>query len=235
MWQQLLNHIREDQAGLDRAIEAWTAGYALLGGRIFCGNGCSGCCTLAVNCTFTEAASIAKGLPPQLVAELDRHVAKLLENIRSAVDLKSYLQLQRNTIGPCPFLDKTGSCSIYSLRPFSCRALLATKENRWCSLDFAELSSGEKQQYVESLDRSVVAFPMHYAAMPQEMGEELETGALRHMAEQCGFSLYGNMPFLVWLEKEHHIRELISQGMNTTSEFLSRQEFDNHFLVSIAP
>jgi Fe-S-cluster containining protein len=233
IWTQLQKRLNENQEKLDCRTAAWSTGHGLTGGSVFCRKGCSGCCTLAVNCTFTEAVSIARNFA--VTQELHDHVANILKKIPTVNDLKSYLHLQRSAIGFCPFLEETGACKIYPFRPFSCRALLATKESNWCSVDFTTLSTAEKQQFLASLDRSVVAFPMHYAAMPQEMGRELEAETMNDMIEQFGFSLYGNLPFLVWLESEHNLSMLVPEGREKIVEFLEQNRLDNHFLVSIAP
>lgn len=231
MWQPLIDAVREQQALFDSEIQGWLDRYTHGGGRIFCGEGCSNCCTLTVNCTFPEALRVSASLTPRQTDRVREHAERLLLHVQEAVDLKSYLRIHRQKIGRCPFLDDAGSCNIYRERPFSCRALLSTKESRWCGLDFAQLSSEEKRAFVESLDQGITSFPLHYVAVTQDRGQALETGIASEMAKQFGFSLYGNLPFLVHLEREHHLSRIIPQGAEVTTSFLDQNGLLSPFLV----
>ena len=215
----------------DLQVREWLAAYRSRGGRIFCRKGCSACCSLAVNCTLSEAQAIARTLSDAQAAAVRGHVARLVAHLTAAPDLKAWLRLHRTAIGRCPFLDADGACVIYAVRPFSCRALLATKESHWCGVDFAGLTAAEKEAFVASLDTTVVAFPMHYVATTQELARELEIRASRRMAERCGFSLYGNLPVLVQLERDHRLSELVAQGETATVRLLERTAVDHPFLV----
>jgi Fe-S-cluster containining protein len=233
MWQVLKDDIRAQQALLDEETRKWLAGYARQGGKITCGKGCRECCNLTVNCTFTEALCVAETLTGEQAGRVREHAALLLEHIHEATDLKSYLRLHRQRIGFCPFLDADGACAVYAGRPFSCRSLLATKENRWCGADFSQLSSEEKRSFVESLDTTVTAFPLHYVAATQELGREQEARAARMMARQFGFSISGNFPFLIFLEQEYQLSKVIARGAEATAEFLEKKGLDNRFLITI--
>jgi len=233
MWQPLIDAVREQQAIFDREITSWADRYRRAGGKLFCDKGCSNCCTLAVNCTFPEALRISANLSEPRAARVREHASRLLTHVREVTDLKSYLRLHRQKIGSCPFLDDAGSCGIYRERPFSCRALLSTRESRWCGLDFARLSSDEKRAFVESLDRSVTSFPLHYVAATQEQGQALETEAAENMASRFGFSLYGNLPYLVHLERELQLSKIIPQGFEITMSFLDQNGLLNPFLLTL--
>lgn len=231
MW-EMLKETRQKQELFDRQIAAWTTDYCRRGGTISCGKGCCGCCSLAVNCTFTEALRVADSLDERLAERVRLHAPRLLERMQGVTDLKEFLKIHRNEIGPCPFLDEDGSCGVYEVRPFTCRALLATRESRWCSADFSKISSEEKQAFVESLDREVVSFPMHYAALPQELGRELESMTARRTADCFGVSLYGTLPFLVYLQLEHGLADIVAKGYEAVAAFLHSREFAHPFLVS---
>lgn len=223
MWQGLIGEIRREHTIFDHEVREWISGYTRSGGRIFCDKGCRECCNLAVNCTFTEALRIVETLPEARVARVKEHAGLLRRHIHEATDLKGYLRLHRQKIGFCPFLEDNGSCSVYKERPFSCRSLLATKESSWCGADFSLLSDKEKRSFVESLDPSVVTFPMHYVASSQERGQEFESRAARRMAERIGFSLYGSLPFLVFLERELHLSRVMLEGYEATAFLLERE------------
>lgn len=233
MWQHLTDAVRKQQTLFDQEITSWIDGYTQKGGMLFCGKGCSNCCTLAVNCTFPEALRVSANLSDHQAARVREYTGRLLTHVREVDDLKSYLRMHRQEIGHCPFLDDTGNCGIYRERPLSCRALLSTRESRWCGLDFAQLSPGEKRAFVESLDRAVAAFPLHYVAATQERGQALETDIAREMADRCGFSLYGNLPYLVHLEREHGLSGIIPQGFEITTSFLDQNDLLNPFLLTL--
>lgn len=156
---------------------------------------------------------------------------QLIHTIAKRSDsLKEWLSDYREQSEPCPFLDEAGTCSIYQIRPFSCRSLLSTKELHWCSTDFSALNQHEKQDFMESLDRSAVAFPTHYAATPQELGRELEEAILRQMETVYGLSVVGSFLWLVWLELEHTLSARLSGGSEAVQDYLSSRGLCNRFL-----
>lgn len=232
-WQALQNEIREHYALFDRKAGECVDAYTREGNGIYCGKGCRGCCNLAVNCTFTEALCIAAKLTEQQAARVKSHALLLLEQIREAADLKSYLRMHRQKIGFCPLLRDDRTCGVYGERPFSCRSLLSTKESRWCGVDFGELSAAAKSAFIESLDREAVSFPMHYLYATQDLGQQLEARASLDMAARFGFSLSGNLPFLVYLEREHHLSGIIPQGPRVAASFLEQAGLFHPFLVMI--
>ena len=233
MQQTMNEEMQGSYASFDTITRAWIHDYTEAGGRIHCGRGCRGCCSLVVNTTFPEARFLAGILTEPESIRVAEHVDRLRAHLPQCADLKSFLRLHRRVIGLCPLLNGDGSCGVYARRPFACRSLLATRESRWCSVDFGELSVAEKTAFVDSLDRSVVAFPMHYAAMPQELGQEMEGRFVREMAERFGFSLYGNLPVLLHLEREHGLSEAVAQGIEATSRLLARTGLDHPFLVTL--
>ncbi len=231
MWQGLKDKVRREHTLFDDEVRGWIGGYTRSGGNIFCGKGCRECCNLTVNCTFTEALCVAENLSESQAARAREHADLLRRHIHQATDLKTYLRLHRQQIGFCPFLEEDGSCGVYGERPFSCRSLLATKESR-CGADFSSLSGEEKRAFIESLDPAVVAFPMHYVAASQERGQELEYHAVRRMKERLGFSLYGNLPFLVFLEGHLRLSTVMLDGYEATAMALERTGLLLPYLVT---
>jgi Fe-S-cluster containining protein len=223
--------IQQRQECLDQICAAWITEYRQRGGSIHCSKGCSGCCSLVVNCTLPEALLVASALSPQQIEHLQSRSALLQSIAAQATSLKEWLSSYRQHAGPCPFLDQADACGIYPVRPLSCRSLLATKEPQWCTTDFSALSSQEKQQFMESLDRSAVAFPTHYASTPQEIGRELEEATLQQMETVYGFALLGALPWLVWLELEHALSTKLTDGRQAVQDYLERQGLLNRFLV----
>ncbi|CAH2032413.1 YkgJ family cysteine cluster protein [Trichlorobacter ammonificans] len=230
-WQPLLDELAEQRATLDLMTAAWAGEYRGAGGRLFCTAGCRSCCSLAVNCTLTEAVDLAAILTTEQAGAVAGYVQRLRDLTIPLTDLKSYLRMQRSEMGWCPLLGDDGCCMVYPLRPLSCRALLSTKEPHWCGADFGTLPPEEKQAFVASLDRSVVAFPLHYAAFTQDSGRELEERLLVRMREQFGIALYGNLPVLLHLVLAWRIQEILSAGPSAVEELLSRAGLDHPFLV----
>ncbi len=233
-WQELVADLEKSWRQLDQQIEHFCEATNQNRSASFCKKGCCNCCSLAVNCSFPEALVIASKLTSEQRLALADKVA-LLRNISlQAEDLKHYLRLFRHKIGGCPFLEPdTGSCSIYSIRPFSCRALISTRNSSWCAVDFGDLHPQEKEAFLSSLDPEVVAFPTHYLAAPQELGLELEAYAMVAMRETFGVALSGNLLYQIWLETEHQLSEVIPKGFVATLEFLEEKQLDLPFLLQL--
>jgi Fe-S-cluster containining protein len=228
---ELLDSVQERQHCFDLLITAWCSEYRQRGGSIHCVKGCSGCCSLVVNCSFPEAMLVAAALDQEQHERLKAQITRIKHAADSSANLKEWLHAYRFGAGPCPFLDQTGACGVYGSRPLSCRSLLATKEPEWCVADFASLDSNEKQAFMESLDRSTVAFPTHYGATPQEIGQELEEATLKQMETVYGFSLLGSLPWLVWLELEHQLSSRLAGGPDALQEYLAAEGVANPFLI----
>jgi hypothetical protein len=186
-----------------------------------------------VNAVFPEAVVIAGILPEPMIARVRVHARRLLEKSRSQPDLLSYLRMYRSAMGPCPLLGEDGACGIYDSRPIACRSLLSTRESHCCGLDFGTMSREEKAAFIAGLDVTEVSFPMHYAAVPQDRGQELERTAARSMTSALGFSLYGNLPFLIWLEQEYHLSKVALEGSGAVINLLEREGLANPFLVTL--
>ena len=212
LWNNLQEELAIQRECLDMMSAAWVADYRSHGGSIFCGRGCRECCSLTVNCTLTEAVALAPLLSDSQAQAVAEYAIRLGGMMTPVTDLKEYLRMQRRDMGWCPLLEADGACGIYAQRPLSCRALLSTKESFYCGVDFADLSSEEKQTYVESLDRTVTDFPLHYVASTRETGGEMEARSLTLMRQKFGFSLYGNMPVLVYLVREKGLAEAALVG-----------------------
>jgi Fe-S-cluster containining protein len=230
-WNNLLDELAIQRECLDMMSAAWVADYRSHGGSIFCGRGCRECCSLTVNCTLTEAVALAPLLNDSQAKAVAEYAVRLSGTITTVTDLKGYLRMQRRDMGWCPLLEVDGACGVYAQRPLSCRALLSTKESFYCGVDFADLTSEEKQAYVESLDRSVTDFPLHYVASTRETGGEMEARSLTLMRQKFGFSLYGNMPVLVYLVREKCLAEAVLLGRPAVEDVAMKAGLAHPFLV----
>lgn len=232
-WTKLLEELALQRQCLDMMNAGWIGEFSSRGGIIHCTRGCHNCCSLAVNCTLTEAIALAEVLNDDQLAAVNAYAGRLRELAGTAGDLKEYLRMQRQEMGMCPLLDDRGSCGVYAARPLSCRSLLSTRESYWCGVEFTAIPAAEKEQYIASLDRSVTAFPLHYAASPQETGRDFESRQLAHMQEQFGFSCYGCMPVLVSLVHKHALAGAESKAQ--AESLASAAGFSTPLLVSWLP
>lgn len=229
----MLEELHQRKLILDQFCSAWSSEYRQRGGTVYCGKGCSGCCSLVVNCTLLEALQIAAVCTPQQQQQLQKLAPRLKATADRCGSLKEWLAAYRSQLSPCLFLASDGTCSVYEVRPLSCRSLLSTCSPNWCTTDFSSLSSEEKQTFMAGLDRSAAAFPTHYAATTQEIGRELEEATLRQMESAYGFSLVGCLPWLVWLELQHRISGLLAAGEETVRRYLAQHDLDSCFLLTV--
>jgi Fe-S-cluster containining protein len=126
---------------------------------VTCNNGCGVCCNHWPEDTYSfEMLLIADHLKKHRPAEIDRIVKTLrgdvqcLDRIKRAVEerlkdpaeraalggidpydvaLSSFYQMNR----PCPLLDINGSCTVYSIRPFTCRVYVSFSSPDLCRPD----------------------------------------------------------------------------------------------------
>lgn len=232
-WLELKEDLRRRQQDFDGRIARRLAEYEGRGGRIFCGRGCRACCTLTVDCGFGEALLVVEALSDAQGLVLDGYVARLRELLPTVTDFKSYLRMQRQELGECPFLDREGACAFYEARPFACRALFSTRPADWCGVDFGELPAIEKQLFMASLDRAVVDFPTHYLAEPRDLAREVEGAGLLAMERAFGFSLAGNLPYLVWLEKQYGLSQKCAEGYAAVTALLEAEGLNLPFVLHL--
>lgn len=91
---------------------------------IDCGPGCSTCCVVNVSTLIPEGVAIAHHIR-SLGAAIEKTTTGRLESLWREVrgiDDEDRLYMRR----PCAFLDDTGACSIYPLRPLLCRGVTST-------------------------------------------------------------------------------------------------------------
>jgi len=228
-----MSDVTDLQNMFDHQVDEWLAGYRKRGGQIYCQRGCHNCCSLVVNCSFPEAARVALHLPASYEKALDDYVTRIIALAAEAQDLKSYLKGVRNLDGGCPFLAEDGACGIYAWRPLSCRSLLSTAHPRFCAADFAGMPQGEKESFVNSLDREVVRYPTAYVEVSQQLAQQMESLILGHMQQEKGVSLSGNLPYLVWLERKHDLTLRLSWGQGELLRYLAATGLERHYLMEL--
>jgi hypothetical protein len=223
---------RQRQAELDSGIVSWRE-EAGAGVRLWCGPRCGNCCTLTVNCTLAEAPAIRSVLDDRLRERLAATVEKIISHARLCRDARTFFSGYRRAVGPCPYLDDSANCSIYAERPLACRALLSTRPTDWCGVNLAELPEFERDAFLASLDRNMVAFPTHYAAAPQELAANLERGLMLAMIRTFGFSVTGNLPVLVWLTGQKGFDALMDGSPATFLKFVVEHRIDYPYLMQV--
>ncbi|MBW2451651.1 MAG: hypothetical protein JRE16_03620 [Deltaproteobacteria bacterium] len=160
---------------------------------------------MAVHATLDEAVGIARRLTEDQSRRLAEYVDGLKEVLACGVQFRDYLRWHPQRVGHCPFLSEASTCGIYAQRPLSCRALLSTRPAAWCATDLAALDDWDRELYRQSLDPEFVAWPSHFIAATQTYARDLEAHLLARQKSRYGWSLSGNFPLLVWLEREHQV------------------------------
>ncbi|MDD3801596.1 MAG: YkgJ family cysteine cluster protein [Desulfuromonas thiophila] len=208
---QLSAQARSAHQLLDAIIGQWRNECASQGSRLYCQPGCAGCCSLQVQASWAEALLLAEALTETEQRQLRSYVRRLLALACQQRDYKQLLAQVRQQLGSCPFLAADDRCAHYARRPLACRALYATREPHYCTLDFSRLSSAEKQTFMASLNRRLVDFPTHYAAAPRQFAASLEQQLLQHQQQWTGHRLLGNLPLLVCLASRSRLRAALQQ------------------------
>ncbi|SDL93405.1 Putative zinc-or iron-chelating domain-containing protein [Geoalkalibacter ferrihydriticus] len=235
IWQELNRQILAGQDFFDDQCRSLLVALREQSVTIYCKAGCSNCCTLMVNATFPEALLVGAVLAPEQFDAVAAHAEGLARIACDARDFKDYLRRRRRDLGPCPLLNADGRCGVYAVRPIACRALFATRNSAWCAVDFGTLHSAEKEAFMSSLDPSLVAFPTHYLAATQALGQQLEARAAAAMVSRWGFSLNGSLAFLLFLEQRCRLSALIPQGLAATRQALAAAGYDLPFVVNYDP
>lgn len=231
---ELLEMVKQQQMFLEMFVRSWSNDYRSTDGAIFCGKGCRNCCSLAVHTGFVEALAIARRLDDAQGQAVEAYAVRLRDLVQEVRELPQYLRLHRKEMGFCPLLNDAGECSVYSIRPLTCRSLISTKESVWCGIDFSGVAAAERDAFIAGLDRKVVAFPSHYVAALQESGKELEDACAKRMRALLGFSLYGNLGILIHLIRTSRLDEASLLGPASTADAIAAAGFNHPLLVTIS-
>jgi hypothetical protein len=126
----------DDQLAYQRRIDtAFERGFT----AVECRKGCSFCCHLKVTATPLEVIRIAATIDTQ------RH-SKVLATAEATAGLDVGQRLARKI--PCPLLIE-GACSVYTVRPLTCRALLSLSASI-CERQFEVGNAQDDPQVVPS-------------------------------------------------------------------------------------
>jgi len=203
------------------------------GRELYCRPGCGNCCTLAVNCSYPEAKLLASGLSAEQRDRIIERLPLLANLCNAARDLKEFLHSYRHQAGGCPLLNAQQNCSSYDVRPLSCRALISTRPEAWCGVDFSTLHPLEKQTFLSSLNTDLVAYPSHYLAHPLELAAALEQSLDNLFANEYGVKISGNLIWLIGLELNSQVGERLAQQEEGMIDWLLAQQEQYPFLLQV--
>ncbi len=116
----LLSELRQIGAAAPATIDQQGGDRSL----IACGPGCSSCCVVNVDTLVPEGVAIVDFLTEQGAGQVVKIAARLETlwcEVRGLDDEER--QIMRR---PCAFLDESGCCSIYPVRPLLCRSVTST-------------------------------------------------------------------------------------------------------------
>lgn len=119
-----------------------------------CRKGCDACCTRLVEATLPEAVAVQAHLLENWTKE---HVEALIERTDKAQEGNRLLWEDAigRPLAACPFLED-GACSIYEVRPVSCRAVNAADANA-CDLIYLKGQQADPKILKDQLEVSTVA------------------------------------------------------------------------------
>ncbi|MFO7766205.1 MAG: YkgJ family cysteine cluster protein [Pelovirga sp.] len=229
-WRQEVMCARQD---LDNDIIAIRKEYQDTGNTVYCRKSCGHCCSLAVNCSYPEAVVLAGSLTARQQDLVLAQVPLLAQLCRAAPDMKAFLQSYRHQAGSCPLIDSEDCCSCYSERPLSCRALLSTRPEAWCGIDFTTLHPLEKQAFLSSLNPDIVAYPSHYLARPLELAATLEKALDEKFSAPAGVKISGNMVWLLGLELNSQVSKRLQQQEEGIIDWLLQQQERYPYLIQV--
>jgi Fe-S-cluster containining protein len=218
---------------LDDAITGLWQSCREQGRDLYCRAGCGNCCTLAVNCSYPEAVMLAASLSVEQRARINERLPVVAQLSTAAGNLKEFLHSYRQQGGGCPLLDAQQNCSSYHQRPLSCRALLSTRPSAWCGVDFSTLHPNEKQAFLSSLDKNLVAFPSHYLARPLDLAAELEKTLATAFANEYGVNISGNLIWLLGLQLNSQVGERLAKKEEGLIEWLLEQQKGYPYLLQV--
>ena len=148
------------------------AGYPL---KVRCGKNCGICCNHWPEDTYSfEVQYIADYLKKRRSRDIDRITKVLqadvqrLDRIKKAVSARLTDPEERAAVGdidpydvalsgfyqmnrPCPLLDRNGSCSIYAIRPFTCRVYVSFSSPELCRP--GRILDGKTMTYLLDLEK----------------------------------------------------------------------------------
>lgn len=143
--------------------------------KVRCFRGCSGCCHYEVEITGDEAAVLASCVAQGIEIDGDRLAAQASRQRRG----KEWGKVM-DPSNRCVFLDKDGSCRVYSDRPMACRRNLVTSPAIACSIPGLAVAPVEIL-LVEILVSAAISLPgTRWDSLSKMLRLSLQEGASSH-------------------------------------------------------
>ena len=117
--------------------------------HVACGPGCDSCCVVNVAVLAPESEAIARYLQQELSPSA---LGALREKLTTLYDQTRWLDDEERIMANhrCAFLDESGSCSVYPVRPLLCRSVNSTNADD-CHTAMTMLAFGENHPIVSCL------------------------------------------------------------------------------------
>ncbi|HDR7612623.1 TPA: SEC-C domain-containing protein [Bacillus mycoides] len=139
---------------LEKLYSAYDPAIEQLQKNAPCKKGCIACCFQEVNLQKIEAQRININMNK----EIKKVIKYNLKETKARRKVPSSLWTDRqSSLEPCPFLDITnGECSIYNIRPFSCRSYFVISNPHMCNEITGNVTWFNQDIYIK-LTRSIIA------------------------------------------------------------------------------
>ncbi|MVN86161.1 YkgJ family cysteine cluster protein [Deinococcus sp. HMF7620] len=207
--------VQQAYARYERQAKSWLTGYAQRGGRVFCGAGCSACCTMPIRVSLAEALLMARAVDEAQASAVETHARAAVQNARTARDDDEYVRRHRLELGFCPILDReTGSCSRYEARPTRCRDTYSAFPAHYCEAETWErMSRREQTEYRREVARTPgTDGELHFIAPLEHLSEPVWTAAARAMRREWGLEVWGDFWLLTTLAADARFMAAVAAG-----------------------
>lgn len=115
--------------------------------KVACQKGCHHCCSFPIQC------------PPHVIIDIARYLQSKLSNDEYTAlyqKMSTNIELRKNTYerAQCPFLNNSGTCTIYQKRPLSCRSF-TSPDSKLCEQSVTDGRNIPQQPIIYRLHQAV--------------------------------------------------------------------------------
>lgn len=212
---QLRETVSNINAEFDTATMNWISSYPR---GVSCSRGCSICCDMYVGAFSSEALVIANSISDEQYQKVLEHTNKVIDYAREYAEqnFAIFISGYRLAVGFCPLLDSDGACSIYSIRPGSCRYTYSNMLPKYCQAGYwRTVTILERDEYLAKIDPKTNAggYTPHLAPIKQ-IYDKVYDEHLRSLKPYSSVILVGNMHYLIYLSRKPEYLELLSSAKN---------------------
>ncbi|PTA69828.1 YkgJ family cysteine cluster protein [Deinococcus arcticus] len=231
--------VQHAYARYGRQARSWLDGYAQRGGQVYCGAGCTACCTMPIRVSLAEARIMAATLDAELARAVEAHARAAVANARTAPDEEEYVRRHRLQVGFCPILDRsTGGCSRYDARPTRCRDTFSALPARYCAAETWEtIGPREQAEYQRAVARTPgTDGELHFIAPLEHLSEPVWTAASRAMRRAWGLEVWGDFWLLTTLAADERFMAAVQAGDGRRAwQVASGRGLSHRMLLEFAP